>query len=228
MKERHRVTPDWAGETCFIIGGGPSVLDHDLSLLEGQKVIVINTSYTVYPQADYLIFGDTRWWDHHRNKLGEFKGKVISVSSIAADPRLLRMNRSSPNDGLAKDTGTVALKTTTATAAMNLAVHLGVKKIILLGMDGDGRDGKSHHHAPHPWKHIPGGWHRQRDDLKRIAKELRHIGVECVNASPGSKIELWPIVELKDHLCSRSSAGTGGTNIPSSTSIDSPQASAEI
>jgi hypothetical protein len=38
------VPRDWAGETVVILAGGPSVLDQDLSLLKGRRVIAINSA----------------------------------------------------------------------------------------------------------------------------------------------------------------------------------------
>ena len=57
--------------------------------------------------------------------------------------------KSSP--GLATERDSVMVKNTTLTGAINLAVHLGVAKIVLLGIDQKTTDGKHWHHASHPW-----------------------------------------------------------------------------
>jgi hypothetical protein len=93
------------------------------------------------------------------------------------------------------------VKNTTLTAAMNLAVHLGVAKIVLLGIDQKaGPDGKIHHHPPHPWKPTADCWRRQQTDLPKVAEDLTLLNIECVNASPGSALTIWPIVRLEDHV----------------------------
>jgi hypothetical protein len=51
----------WAEDTCFIIGGGPSLEGFDWSRLEGYKVLGINKSFLHYPTPvnialDYRFF----------------------------------------------------------------------------------------------------------------------------------------------------------------------------
>lgn len=202
MSEIWRASPEWKGQTCFIIGGGASVASQHIERLRDCNVIVINTSYVVAPWAQFLIFSDSRWWDLHKKNLATFKGRIICTSStIKGPPRLFRMQRKSP-PGLAKDAGTVSIRFTTLTAALNLAMHLGVSKIVLLGIDGKAApDGKTHHHPPHPWRVVKDCWKKQRQDVVKVADELKSMGIECVNASPDSAWDLWPIVKLEDCLC---------------------------
>jgi hypothetical protein len=193
-----RAEQEWKNQQCFIIGGGASICSQDMGLLKGQKIIVINTSYEAVPWADFLVFSDSRWWDHNYKKLKEFKGKVICTSSAVSGP-LYKMHRKSP-PGLASDIGTLAVKFTTLSAAINLAVHLGAIRLILLGIDGKSVSGKTHHHSPHPWKQMAGCWDQQRIDLVKITEELRELNIECVNASPDSAWDLWPKVRYEDYV----------------------------
>jgi hypothetical protein len=64
----YRATPDWKGQTAYIIGGGPSLLTQNLALLDGKNVIVINSSYLAFPAAQFLVFSDMRWWIEHMRK----------------------------------------------------------------------------------------------------------------------------------------------------------------
>ena len=36
--------------------------------------------------------------------------------------------------------------------------------------------------------------------MPKIAEDLKALNIECVNASPGSALALWPIVNLEDHV----------------------------
>ncbi len=192
----------WKGQACYIIGGGPSVLTQDLTLLQGQNVIVINSSYQTFPAAQFLIFADTRWWCQHLRlkQLLEFKGRIVCASTAASGERLSKIKRKS-SPGLATERDSVMLKNTTLTGAINLAVHFGVAKIVLLGIDQKiAADGRQWHHAPHPWKSTANCWARQQMDMPRIAEDLKALNVPCVNASPGSALALWPIVNLEDHV----------------------------
>ncbi len=196
-----RADPIWQGQACYIIGGGPSLLTQDLTLLKGQNVIVINSSYLAFSDAQFLIFSDMRWWCHHlRNKaMTAFKGRIIGTSSQATGP-LVRMRRKT-SPGLATEPDTLMVKNTTLTGAINLGVHCGATKMVLLGIDQKAAaDGRVHHHPPHPWKPSPDCWKRQQSDLPKIAEDLNARNIECVNASPGSALALWPIVNLEDHV----------------------------
>lgn len=195
-----KATPEWKGETAFIIAGGTSVIGQDTEALRGRKVIVINSSYQVAPWADVLFFGDSRWWREHEKPVSRFAGKVVTVAPSARGDHLLRMKKGSP-PGLSDDPETVTMRRTSLMAAMNLGMHFGVSRMVLLGADGKpGSKGKTHHHAPHPWPQKLGCWDEQMLDLKTAARSLRQKGIEVLNASPGSAIPFWPVMTLDDAL----------------------------
>lgn len=194
-----RATPEWRNEIAFIIGGGPSLLTQDLGLLAGRKIIAVNCSFRIVPQAEFMIFGDARFYFQYKAEFPSFKGRIIcAAQSVPYGPPVTgRMHRKA-TPGLADDAGTVQLSMTTMTAAINLAVHLGVRGIVLLGADGKpAADGKTHHHAPHPWRMASNAWDRQKPDLIGAADDLKKRGIACFNASPGSAwADLWPVMML--------------------------------
>lgn len=197
--ENYRFSREWEGETAFIVGGGPSVKTQNLDVLRGRRVIAINTSFRVVPFADFLIFSDARWWKHYYSEASQFSGRIVSVAANVASNRLLMVKRQRP-PGLATAPDTLAVKFTTMTAAINAAAHLGAKRIVLTGADGRIVNGQCHHHGPHPWKQLPGCWEKQRQDLASLVAPLKSLGVECLNASPGSALGLWPVVSLESCL----------------------------
>ncbi len=191
----------WKGQACYIIGGGPSLLTQNTALLQGQNTIVINSSYLAFPDAQFCIFSDMRWWCHHLRlkQMIDFKGTVISTSNSASGAKIVKMKRKS-SPGLATERDSVMVKNTTLTGAINLAVHFGVAKIVLLGIDQKTTDGRHWHHASHPWTPTSNCWARQQMDMPKIAEGLKTLNIPCVNASPGSALALWPIVNLEDHV----------------------------
>src|SRR6266403_328208 len=96
------VSPEWKGETAFIVGGGPSVADQNVELLRGRKVIVINSSCYLLPWADILFFADERWWREHVKTVAGFKGRVITTDPMAR-PNILNLRRRKPDEGFATD-----------------------------------------------------------------------------------------------------------------------------
>ncbi len=196
------VPREWPGETAFIIGGGPSVSEIDLSLLKGRRVIAVNSSFTAAPWADFLFFADARWWLEYGARTKGFAGRIVTVSKALGDKRLLTLNKIKPPPGLATKPTQVAMQRTSLHGAMNLAFHLGVKRIVLLGADMRAApDGRTHHHKPHKWKVVKGCWDRQIEQLRMCANALAEKNVEVVNCSPVSRIEFWPKARLEDCLC---------------------------
>jgi hypothetical protein len=202
------IPPEWVGETAFVVAGGPSFGSVDPEILRGQRIIAINSSYKAVPFADFIIFADTRWFEHCRSDVEHFKGRIISCSQSSRDARLLRVaRRTRPTDD-ARDT--LFVQFTTATAAIELAVKLGAVKIILLGLDGKAAaDGKMHHHRAHPWKPVDGWAGKHRGDLIQLVEPLKARGIEVCHGTPGSAYEFWPTVMLTEvlgHACAAAAA----------------------
>lgn len=201
------VTPEWKGETVFIIGGGTSVCRQNVSRLEGRKVIAVNSSYEVAPFAQFLFFGDNRWWEEHRQRpaLVAFKGRLVTVSGAATGDRLLKLKRVRPDKGpgLSTKPDTLSSQKTSLQGAMNLAFLLGASRMVLLGADmRRADDGRSHHHSPHKWRNKPGNgtWDIQLQDLALIVEPLRKHGVEVFNTSPISRLPFWPKAPLESFV----------------------------
>jgi len=207
------VGPEWKGQVAYIIGGGPSVLQQDLSLLRGRRVIVVNSSYETYPSADILFFADSRWWQAHmkRPALAAFKGRMVTCNANVGDDRnrLLRLRRVMPNldpkhgpfgPGYAEKRDSIVSNRTSLQGAMNLAGHLGVARIVLLGADMQrAEDGTTHHHSPHQWKNKPGNetWDLQLEQLRLIVRPLYERRIQVINASPRSRLDFWPRMTLE-------------------------------
>ena len=206
------VPREWECETVFIIGGGPSVLDIDLEQLRGRRVIVINSSVFKVPWADFLYFGDWRWWheDVNRAAVASFAGRVVTVSRMCSEDRKVLMCRAAKPPGLALARDSLMQRFTSLTAATNLAAHLVGPggTIIWLGADGKiAADGRTHHHQPHRFPHRPGCYDKQHDDLVTILSSLRERRIAAFNASPGTAwTDLLPVISLPELLTERRAA----------------------
>jgi hypothetical protein len=207
-----RVEREWPGETVFIVGGGPSVLGQDLGLLRGRRVIVINSSVFAVPWADFLFFGDWRWWNEPENKaaIAGFAGRVVTTSRMVSDKKVLTCHKANP-PGLALARDSLMQKWTSLTAATNLAAHLVGPggTIVWLGADGQlAADGRQHHYdKPHRWPYRPGCYDKQHADLVTILPSLRTLRISLFNASPGTAwAEIAPVVSLQDMLSERAAA----------------------
>lgn len=194
--DKFRVKPDWAGGQCFIVCGGPSVLDLDLEKLRGRHVIVVNSSYITVPDADYLVFADKRWWTEHSERvMRNFHGRVIALTPMGRGDHYVLMERTRMS-GLTPDPRHLAVWHTTATAAINLACHLldWRGEIGLLGLDGCDRDDKMWHHEPHPrgWPVNARRYQYHGEALGLVAAHLRDTGVNAFQCNPRAAHQMFP------------------------------------
>ncbi len=209
MGENWCVPRNWEGETAFVIASGPSRLTQGIERLEGRRVIAVNSSGFDATFADYLFSGDGRWLNLHRDVLiRDWAGRVVTYSRAANWPGLKRLVKLDPPSvgrrsavaaatGISTDPRSVVCRFTSLQGAINLAVLLGARRVVLLGADGGpGPDGATHAHTPHPWPPKPGCWDEQLVDLKTAVAPLKKLGIEVLNASPGSRLKLWPITTL--------------------------------
>jgi len=216
------IGPDWAGETAFLVAGGPSAArwcgpDGTLECLRGRRVLAINTSMTtVVPFADMGFFHDERWLREYWRGLDGFAGRVVTCSKAAVAislphlaaavnaagavlPRLEYVEKVSYEDGLAAGRHQVAMKSTSVQGGLSLLAHLGVARIVTVATDmAAGADGRCHHHAPHParWSFDPSRWDTHAEELAIAAEALAARGIEVVNTSPTGRLPFWPYREL--------------------------------
>lgn len=89
--------------------------------------------------------------------------------------------------------------------AVNLALHLWVKRIVLLGFDmNNSHTGASHWHGGHegrlanPTEHNFYQWRRA---FGEAVADIERAGVDIVNASRYTSLECFRKVSLEDVLC---------------------------
>jgi hypothetical protein len=205
------VPQEWPGETAFIVAGGPSVLGQDLGSLRGRRVIAINSSVFTVPWADILYFGDWRWWYEPENRAvaTSFPGRVVTTLRTVPDKRVHVCCKTKP-PGLALERNSLMQRWTSLTAATNLAAHLVGPggSIVWLGADGQkAADGRTHHHKPHRWAHVPGCYDKHHGDLATIVPSLRSLNIAAYNASPGTAwADVLPVIDLREALEQRRAA----------------------
>ncbi|TIV65182.1 MAG: hypothetical protein E5V86_12825 [Mesorhizobium sp.] len=194
----------WPGETAFILAAGPSTLALDLSRLEGRKVIAVKSAWKVYPKAGVLFFADGRWWREKQLRPGadQFAGLIVTSAQEIGDPRVTRITKIDPSNGFATKPNQVALARSSTTGAINLAIHFGATRIVLLGVDAKpAQDGRRHNHGlKWPWPAREGCWNGQIKEFAAVAPSAARMGVEIVNANPDSAVTCWPRIRFEECL----------------------------
>lgn len=178
----------------------PSAYSEYLAPIHGKHVIGVNNAYQIGNWIDAVFFGDCSWYLVHRLALAKFPGLKITCCNRFSSKRKeasegikYLAKDSGHRYGVSSDRSKVSWNANSGAAAINLAVHFGVKRIILLGFDMNlDADKKSHWHGSHKKvgeKKKPPPFARHLKGFPVIAKDAKTMGVEIINANPKSAIK---------------------------------------
>lgn len=197
------------GGTVLVMGSGPSLTQADVEFAQAHvdAVVAVNDSYKFAPNATALYAADKHWWGWHKGCVAQHK--VGSVSYPAFTGRLkyslaqtpwypdVQVLSRGPDRGLTHDPAKVALGYNGGYQAINVAVHLGATRILLLGLDMKGD--AAHFFGKHPNNsHAPFALCIER--FTTLVQPLRTAGVEILNCTPKSALTAFPMVSLRDVL----------------------------
>ena len=220
MSRPWQVPELWPNSTVYIIGGGPSLLEEDLTPLHvpSRRVIGVNNAYLLGDFISVLWFGDCSWFNHHRKGLLSFAGLKASCC-----PRFGGRNDKWPaikflpkdkekRNGISsrRNKNRVAWNKNSGYSAINLAYYLGAKRIALLGFDMcRGPNQETHWHGGHKW----GAKKNTRQRLKAnepyarflpntgaVARDAKRLGVKIINCSMNSVITHFDKIPFKEVL----------------------------
>ena len=193
----------WAGATVYIIGGGPSLNDCDLTLIHDKRVIGVNQAFRLGSWVDVLYFGDCSFYKDNIKDIRAFAGlKISSCGRIPVQgwPGVLRLKRKKPR-GIETRPNSVSWNGNSGASAISIAAHLGAKRIVLVGFDMRKVEEKHHWHSH--YKDRGKTWDPYIVHMKgwpTIAQDAKKIGIEIINATPGSAITEFPFMPLEDTL----------------------------
>jgi hypothetical protein len=189
----------WPGATVVCIASGPSLVQDDVDDVRGKaRVIAINTCYKLAPWADVLYAADEKWWRWHKG-VPEFTGLRYSLDRIAVKWDVTILSKSSTT-GLDMRPTHLARGMNSGYQAINLAVHLGAARIVLLGYDMQrGPKGQEHWHPDHP-NGSRSPYPQFAACFPSLVEPLKAAGAEVVNCSRVSALKCFPRRELRDVL----------------------------
>lgn len=195
-----KIEPTYLGETIYIVGGGPSLKDFDFSLLKDKITIAVNKSLKYVPNPNALYWSDTRLYNWFHEEIDAINCiKVTNKPFPANAPGVINLLNTGKH-GLEKDPRCIRDGGNSGYAAINLAYHLGAKKIVLLGFDMNVDNSLTHYHGGYEQlSRIPDDSLYKRlmlPSFGTIADELEQMKVKVFNASPTSAIECFPKISL--------------------------------
>lgn len=204
MKPYWRAEALWPGAAMAIIAGGPSLTPSQVEACRDRqwggsklRVIAVNNGYQIAPFADLLYFCDDKWWQWHHKALAKWPGLIVRLDGGAfdfGDNRIKVLRNSGVHKGLTTERDRLHTGQNSGYQAINLAVHLGAKRILLLGFDMKagpvvGRSVQTHWHKDHPGGTSPSVYDQMLPHFQTLIEPLAAAGVELINCTPGSAIQ---------------------------------------
>lgn len=193
----------WPGSTIVCIGGGPSLTREDVDVVRDKaRVIAINNAYTLAPWADVLYACDWSWHRAHSKGVAEFQGLKYTITAHVKPEKREKgwqMLRHTGIEGLELDPTALRTGRNSGYQAIGLAVHLGAKRIVLLGYDMQlGPKGETHWHGRHA--HMPSNppFKNFLKAFPSLVAPLAQIGVSVVNCSRRTALDCFPKARLED------------------------------
>lgn len=205
-------------ERVALVASGPSLTIDDIERLRGKcRVIVINDNYRLAPWADIIYACDSTWWDFHKG-CPEFSGEkwtqayspaLSSRESAEAVAQMETIARYGLNyvygahcPGISLDPALIHYGHNSGFQALNLAVHLGAKRVILLGYDmKKSNDGKSHWFGDHPPEiHRCSPYNKFAEAFNSAVPDLIAAGVKVINCSRDTALTCFERAKIEDIL----------------------------
>lgn len=208
MAKPWRADRSWSGRVAVVVAGGPSVDVKQIRLLgiarsrDLIRAIAINDAVYLCWWADIAYACDRRWWAWH-GSLPRFVGQRLTL--FANDDGVidfdqvgfLTKGKLEPFD---PDPAALTTGSNSGYQAVHLAAHLGASRIVLVGFDMHGDHWFGHHPALVRGSDSP--FETFKKKFAGLAHALSGMGVEVVNATPGSALTCFPCVDLTTEISS--------------------------
>lgn len=199
-----------AGGTVVCVATGPSLTAEDVAYCRGKAtVLVVNDAHRLAPWADVLWSSDRYWWAFYRG-VPEFGGLKATIE-YTPGRKPERVMRLVPDMICLRHTGHAGIETSpdgvrtggqsSGGAAVNVAVHLGAKRIVLLGYDCGVPGPQRHFFGDHP-KGLSNRspYPTWRAAFDRMKGPLEQLGIDVINASRSTAISAFPCRQLEEAL----------------------------
>jgi len=198
----------WSGQSCYVIGGGPSLKDFRWDCLKPRKnVIAINRAFLDCPWADVFFTEDLRVIELYclRPEWKAFQGvrayHALSpdqkAKALALDPDLFIIERQREDKFWSKRFADgLSLSSNSMIGALNMVDILGADPIFILGLDCNRTGGKVTNYHP---DYERAGFERTGDDqYESFASDFKwwaalHLREKQVyNLNKLSAVDCWP------------------------------------
>lgn len=196
LATRPRVARRPDAQMVVCLATGPSLTAEDVDYCHGKAVVIaVNDAYRLAPWADVLIANDAAWWRVHRG-VPDFAGEKYCLEASAATSGAVTVLDYTGETGIETEPTGLRSGRCSGGAAINVALHLGATRIVLLGYDMRGDHFFGRHPAPLRTTQ-PHQFETFRDALATMADPLHRLGVSVINCTPASALTCFPSGDLR-------------------------------
>jgi hypothetical protein len=213
FKDKHK------GERCFIVGTGPSLTLEDLQLIKNEYSFSVNSIVLSYADTDwrptYYAIQDRFGYEKLKDAIREakmpyvFNGisdkrmtPVLDIDFIPFPLNLLDHGKRIPNHitKFSADAYHCVYAGHSITySAMELAVYMGFKEIVLLGVDCDYSKAVNHVKAYSVQDDVNAAY-LMRESYKVARKYADEHDIKILNATRNAKLDVFEKVDLEKIL----------------------------
>jgi hypothetical protein len=195
----------WPDSTIVCLGCGSSLTQDDVDHCRDRaRMIAVKDAWQLAPWADVLYACDGKWWDHYKG-VPDFNGLKIGLTVDGRWPDVHAL-RNTGIEGLELDPSGLRTGQNSGYQAVNLAVHLGARRILLLGYDMRRSNGKAHFYGEHPaggYRHTASPYGLFQQCFATIVEPLQQLGIEVINCSRKTALEMFPRLSIEEALTER-------------------------
>jgi hypothetical protein len=190
----------WPGETFVCVASGPSLTQEDVDYCRGKaRVIAVNDNYKLAPWADVLYAADEHWWRWHHG-VPSFHGLKFSIeASQGKATKHAQILKNCGHEGLELRPHGLRTGRNSGYQAVNLAVHLGAARIVLIGYDMKCTGGKTHWFGEHPIRQEK-QYATFLTKFETLVQPLANIGVDVINCTRETALLSFPRKPLREVL----------------------------
>jgi len=186
-----------------VIGTGPSLTVEQLEKVKHLKKFGCNRAFEF--DLDVLAATNKEFWDHYWPDIKDLRCEKWTPYKPTAEKYNINYIEERNEKGLSTDTSYIHHHHGSGPIILNIALHYGVKKMLLIGWDMRHK-GKRHYFGEYPksMQHTtknlgPDG------ELIGLIKEMETInpsdyGIEIINCTPNSALKHFPMGNLDDHI----------------------------
>lgn len=176
--------------TFICVASGPSLTESDCSLVQrsGLPIIAVNSSWAAVPTCQHIYAADFGWWEKYNRDIPSDAQRW--TSSISATRRYGINHFPHPDNG----------SFNSGLRAIQLAIRLGARRVLLLGYDCC-IDAGAHWHGDHPVElKNPNNASVARWQAEYFLLAAKISDIEIQNCSRGTALACFPLSTIETAL----------------------------